>query len=125
MTTIFNCDKNNVLIRFVKIYGVWTEELKKLTSDDIEIFYSNNNNHEIFTFFLKDQRSFSKVFFYNLGLFLKHRELERMIAKERRGKEEAIRAASIEVEKKMEDIKLTKEELRERRLEALRKKDSK
>lgn len=125
MTTIFNCDKNNVLIRFVKIYGVWTEELKKLTSDDIEIFYSNNNNHEIFTFFLKDQRNFSKVFFYNLGLFLKQRELERMIAKERRGKEEAIRAASIEVEKKMEDIKLTKEELRERRLEALRKKDSK
>lgn len=125
MTTIFNCEKNNVLIRFVKIYGVWTEELKKLTSDDIEIFYSNNNNHEIFTFFLKDQRNFSKVFFYNLGLFLKHRELERMIAKERRGKEEAIRAASIEVEKKMEDIKLTKEELRERRLEALRKKDSK
>lgn len=119
MTTIFSCEKNNVLIRFVKIYGIWTNELNKLTQDDMEVI-ETKTNHEIFSYFIDDSRDLSKVFFYNLGMFLKHRELEKYISYERKGKEEAIRKASIQVEKNMKEIELTREQLRQKRLEALK-----
>lgn len=120
MTTIFSCEKNNVLIRFVKIYGIWTDELNKLTSDDVEVI-ETKTNHEIFSYFIDDSRDLSKIFFYNLGMFLKHRELEKYISIDRKGKEEAIRKASIQLENKMGEIQLSKEQLRDRRLKALKK----
>ena len=120
MTTIFSCEKNNVLIRFVKIYGIWTNELNKLTSEDIEVIETKTNN-EIFSYFIDDPRKLSKIFFYNLGMFLKHRELDKYISNDRKGKEDAIRKASIELEDKMGNIQLSKEQLRMKRLEAFKK----